>query len=375
MVLNTPPMGWNTWNTFGPNINEQLIMETADAMADKGLLEAGYEYIVIDDGWSLKSRDENDNLAADPEKFPHGIKYLADYIHSKGLKFGIYSSCGGLTCQGYPGSLDHEYQDAKFFVENGVDYLKYDWCYHPKNTDGWVLYNRMKMALNATGKNVLFSICNWGEEDTTKWARRVGGDMYRSTGDICDNFEIVKDIVRGQSCNFCLSGPSCYNDIDMLVCGMYSNTSCDDVSARTQYETHFKLWCMLSAPLMIGCDIRNADENTLALLKNRAYLSINRDAEQRPPIRVNAGDNNVIMLFKHLANGEYAVSMSNFESNVNGYKVILLAEIGFPGDGEWGLELTDIETGETRIYTTNIWPRDIMPYETKLYRGRAVKLR
>lgn len=132
---------------------------------------------------------------------------------------------------------------------------------------------------------------------------------------------------------------------------------------------------MLSAPLMIGCDIRNADENTLALLKNKAYLSINQDEEQRPPIRINVDDNNVIMLFKHLANGEYAVSMSNLEGKVNGYKVILLAEIGFPGDGEWGLELTDVDTGETAVYTNNIWPRDIRPYETKLYRGKVVKLR
>ena len=143
MLVKTPPMGWNSWNTFGKNINEQLIMETADAMVSTGLRDSGYKYIVIDDCWSLMERDENGDLAPDPEKFPHGIKYLADYIHSKGLKFGMYSCCGPKTCAGYPGSLNHEYQDALFFARNEVDFLKYDWCYHP-STKASVLYNLYK---------------------------------------------------------------------------------------------------------------------------------------------------------------------------------------------------------------------------------------
>lgn len=375
MIVKTPPMGWNTWNTFGENINEQLIMETADAMVEKGLLDAGYEYIVIDDCWSLKSRDENGNLVPDPSKFPHGMKYVADYVHSKGFKFGMYSCCGSLTCMGHPGSFEHEYQDAKFFAENDVDYLKYDWCYHPRTMDGWILYNRMRMALDATGKDIVFSICNWGEQEANKWVRKVGGDLYRSTGDISDSMESIMAIYNEQRDNFCLSGPNCYNDIDMLVCGMYGkgNVSSTGGCTKEQYETHFKLWCMLSAPLMIGCDVRNIDDETLALLKNKAYLSINQDADQRPPIRVSFGS--AIILFKHLADNEYALSITNTEEHVHGYHMMNFAEIGFPGFGEYGLELTDVDTGETGIYTTNLWPRDLNPYQTKIYRGKVVKLR
>lgn len=375
MIVKTPPMGWNTWNTFGENINEQLIMETADAMVEKGLLDAGYEYIVIDDCWSLKSRDENGNLVPDPAKFPHGMKYVADYVHSKGFKFGMYSCCGSLTCMGHPGSFEHECQDAKFFAENGVDYLKYDWCYHPRTMDGWILYNRMRMALDATGRDIVFSICNWGEQEANKWVRKVGGDLYRSTGDISDSMESIMAIYKEQRDNFCLSGPNCYNDIDMLVCGMYGkgNVSSTGGCTKEQYETHFKLWCMLSAPLMIGCDVRNIDDDTLALLKNKAYLAINQDADQRPPIRVGFGS--AIILFKHLADNEYALSITNVEEHVHGYHMMNFAEIGFPGFGEYGLELTDIDTGETGIYTTNLWPRDLNPYQTKIYRGKVVKLR
>ena len=144
MVVNNPPMGWNSWNTFGPNINEQLILETADAMVEKGYRDAGYEYVVIDDAWMLRERRDG-KLVVDPEKFPHGMKYVGDYIHSKGLKFGIYSAAGTLTCQGFPGSFGHEYEDARQFAEWGVDYLKYDYCFHPFTTYGHILYKRMEI--------------------------------------------------------------------------------------------------------------------------------------------------------------------------------------------------------------------------------------
>ena len=147
MVKLTPPMGWNSWNTFGANINEELIKETADVMAESGLLEKGYEYLVIDDCWSLKTRDENERLVPDPEKFPNGMKAVADYVHSKGLKFGMYSCAGNLTCAGYPGSFEHEFIDAKTFAEWGVDFLKYDYCYHSPIIHGQYLYRRMGLAL------------------------------------------------------------------------------------------------------------------------------------------------------------------------------------------------------------------------------------
>ena len=147
MVKLTPPMGWNSWNTFGENINEKLIMETADKMVEQGLLDCGYEYLVIDDCWSLRKRDEEGRLIADPEKFPHGMKAVADYVHSKGLKFGMYSCAGNLTCAGYPGSFEHEFIDADTFASWGVDFLKYDYCYHSNIIPGKYLYRRMGIAL------------------------------------------------------------------------------------------------------------------------------------------------------------------------------------------------------------------------------------
>ena len=181
MFVKKPPMGFNTWNTFGEKINEDLIMETADAMVHEGLLDAGYEYLVIDDCWSEYDRDpKTHQLVPHHEKFPHGIKYVADYVHAKGLKFGIYSCAGVRTCADYPGSYDHEYLDAKTFASWGVDYLKYDYCNKPGQTDGPFLYRRMGMALRNCGRDILFSACNWGIDDVWSWARSVGADIYRS---------------------------------------------------------------------------------------------------------------------------------------------------------------------------------------------------
>ena len=167
----TPPMGWNSWNTFTWEISEQLIKEAADAMADSGLKDAGYEYIVIDDCWSLHERDAEGRLQADPEKFPHGMKYVADYVHSKGLKFGMYSCAGAITCASYPASYEHEFIDAKTFAEWGVDYLKYDYCFHSIGNPGHLLYKRMGIALANSGRDILFSACSWGADDTRVWIK------------------------------------------------------------------------------------------------------------------------------------------------------------------------------------------------------------
>ena len=178
----TPPMGWNSWNTFTWNINEDLVCGAADALCASGLKDKGYEYVVIDDCWSLKQRDENGRLVPDPEKFPHGMKAVADYVHSKGLKFGMYSCCGTHTCAGYPGSFEHEFVDAETFASWGVDYLKYDNCYKPKHMDGEVLYKRMSLALRNCGRDIVLSACNWGNEDVHSWIRSSGGFARRFTG-------------------------------------------------------------------------------------------------------------------------------------------------------------------------------------------------
>lgn len=234
-------MGWNSWNTFGGNINEDVILETADAMVNEGLLDAGYEYLTIDDHWSEMKRDSNGMLVADRKCFPHGMKYVADYVHSKGLKFGMYSCCGPKTCGGYPGSFGHEFDDARYFASVGVDLLKYDNCYHPSNPS-MLSYNRMSLALKASGRDILFSACNWGNEEVWKWARSAGIDMYRSTGDIFDTFESIRKLSESQISNLGYSGAGCFNDIDMLVVGLRGkgNVGVDDGCTDSQYRYHFR---------------------------------------------------------------------------------------------------------------------------------------
>ena len=192
MLVNRPPMGWNTWNTFGHAISDSLVRESADAFERLGLKEAGYQYIVIDDCWSLKTRDsQTDRLVPDPEKFPEGMKAVADYVHSKGLKFGMYSCAGNLTCAGYPGSFEHEFIDAQTFAEWNVDFLKYDYCYHSPIIHGKYLYRRMGLALENCGRDILFSACSWGADETHEWIKSTGASMWRSTGDIFDTWQSV----------------------------------------------------------------------------------------------------------------------------------------------------------------------------------------
>lgn len=377
MTVNTPPMGWNTWNTFGENISEDLIIETCDAMIEKGLRDAGYTYVVIDDCWSCRERDSEGRLRADPEKFPHGIKYLADYVHSKGMKLGIYSCCGPKTCMGYPGSLDHEFIDARFFAENEVDYLKYDWCYHPRIIEGRVFYNRMKMALNASGRDIVFSVCNWGQDGLFDWIRGVGGDLYRSTGDISDNFTSIREIFRSQIDNLPLSGPNCFNDLDMLVCGMNNkgNVSAGGCSFE-EYKTHFALWCMAQSPLMIGCDVRNIDDQTLALLKNPELIAIDQDPAVRPVVFRQWPWMNMHSYAKHLANGEYAFALVNFNDEDPQTVSYCFAEIGLPLTGEWGFRLRDCDTGEEfeKIFEDKV-SATLQPHSARVFRGRPVRIR
>ena len=244
MIAQKPPMGWNSWNTFGININESLIFQIADTMVEKGYRDAGYEYLIIDDCWSLKERDASGNLVPDPEKFPNGMKAVADYIHSKGLKFGMYSCAGILTCAGYPSSYDHEFQDAALFAEWEIDYLKYDYCNFPKNADCINRYQTMSMALKATGRDILFAACNWGSEDSWNWMRSIGAHSYRSTGDIFDNFRSFIGIFQSQLEHLSQSGPYCFNDMDMLTVGMYNkgNVAIGKPCTDNEYRMQFSLW-------------------------------------------------------------------------------------------------------------------------------------
>ena len=351
MLAKKPPMGWNSWNTFGENINEALIKETADAMVATGMRDAGYEYLVIDDCWSMKERDKNGNLVADPVKFPNGMKAVADYVHDKGLKFGMYSCCGPLTCAGYPGSWGHEFDDAKFFANVGIDFLKYDNCYHP-SMPSHMSYNRMSLALKSTGRDILFSACNWGNAHVETWARSCGVDMYRSTGDIFDSFDSIRKISESQKDKLAYSSAGCFNDMDMLVVGMKGVGNVGENMgfsgcSEAEYRYHFGLWCMMLSPLMIGCDVRNMDPSIYKLLTNKDLIAINQDEDTRPPmfIRDNAGSTEALLTFRHLSNGRFAFGFFN---NYDSDKTFMIPyyEIGLDPLCGWGFELTDVFTGE-----------------------------
>lgn len=314
MLAQTPPMGWNSWNTFGPNISEALVRETADAFVTQGLKDAGYEYVVIDDLWEAPERDAAGRLAADPEKFPRGIKPLADYVHSRGLRFGIYSCAGSHTCGVKPASYGYEEEDAQTFAEWGVDFLKYDFCYKPMGVDGRSLYERMGQALRATGRPILFSACEWGVMHPWDWAApRAGVHMWRTTGDINDGWESMSDIGFEKQKNLeRFAGPGRWNDPDMLIVGMrgkgnVAHGGCTD----EEYRTHFTLWCMLAAPLMIGCDVRNMDGATKDVLTAPEVIAVNQDPLGCQGYCLGSDGNKAEVWKKVLADGSVAVGLFN----------------------------------------------------------------
>lgn len=347
MLSKTPPMGFNTWNTFGENINETIIKETADAMVEKGLLDAGYEYLVIDDCWSERERDpESGKIVPDKNKFPNGMKAVSDYVHSKGLKFGMYSCAGTRTCADYPGSFDHEFLDAETFAEYGADFLKYDFCFRPDSANGPLLYRKMGMALRACGREILYSACNWGNDEVNTWIRSAGAHMYRSTGDINDSFVSMRDISTSQIDNLAYSAPGCFNDIDMLTIGMYGkgnvgSCGCND----TDYKTQFAIWCMFSAPLMLGGDIRTLNDNMLELVKNKRLIRINQDEEARPAFVVSKQGKDRLVFAKLLSDNEVAILFVNLSENDS--KIDFFFEnLGIPAASGYGLEMIDAFSGE-----------------------------
>ena len=374
MIKNTPPMGWNSWNTFGENINEQLIFETADKMVESGLKDSGYDYLVIDDCWSLKERDKNGKLVADPEKFPHGMRAVADYVHSKGLKFGMYSCAGNLTCAGYPGSFEHEFTDAKTFAEWGVDFLKYDYCYHSDIIHGKYLYRRMGLALRNCGRDILFSACSWGADNTAEWMRETGANMWRSTGDIFDTWESVKKLTEQQESILPYGGVGCFNDMDMLIVGMYGkgNVGLDGLN-DTQYKTHFSIWSLFASPLMIGCDIRNINKATLDILSNKELIKINQDTDCRQIIKVQTiwGGDNLKCYARYLENGDIAIGMFNFAPE-NGTARINIDQLGIPESTGKTLEMKEVWSGESVVVKNGSFAHDIPAYDCLVYRCRVI---
>ena len=372
ILAQTPPMGFNTWNTFGPNINEQMLLEITDMIVEQGYRDAGYEYVVIDDCWSLRERDEDGNLVPDPEKFPHGMKYVADYVHSKGLKFGMYSCAGTRTCAGYPGSFDHEFQDARLFASWGVDFLKYDYCYFPSNGDGKQRYLVMAQALRASGRDILFSACNWGSHEPWNWMRSIGAHMYRSTGDIWDNFPSTAAIMKSQMDKFNANASGCFNDMDMLTVGMNGQGNVGDPNCNTytEYETQFAYWCFCASPLMMGADIRKVGEEYRTLLQHKGLIALNQDAECRPAWMVK-DERGYYVFVRHLADGEFAIGVFNFHEN-DQYAVVMFSDLGVPVGSGVKLALTDVMTGEQLAPRRDDLMAEVKGHHFRIWRAKFV---
>lgn len=316
----TPPMGWNSWNAFEcEGVNETVIREMADAMVEKGLKDVGYEYIVIDDCWQI-GRDDNGYIIVDKEKFPSGIKALADYVHAKGLKFGIYSDAGTMTCARRPGSKGYEFKDAETYAKWGVDYLKYDWCF-TEGQDAKQSYKFMRDALYKAGRPIVFSMCEWGENKPWEWAKDVG-HLWRTTldidmngrfdGNVNGNLFGWSDLVDMQVGLEKYAGPGHWNDPDMLAVG--NNMPINEARA------HFTMWAMLAAPLMAGNDLRTMSFSDQEILTNKELIAINQDALGKQGFKIKDYGNFEVWQ-KPLSNGEIAICLFNREIKNKKYEV------------------------------------------------------
>jgi alpha-galactosidase len=361
----TPPMGWNSWNKFGCDINERLIREVADAMVATGMRDAGYQFVNLDDCWHGK-RDASGTIQPDPERFPGGLAALADYVHAKGLKIGIYSDAGTMTCAKRPGSGDFEAKDAAQYARWGFDYLKYDWC-NTEGRDPRTSYARMRDALVATGRPIVFSICEWGSNDPWLWAKGVG-HLWRTTGDIgicwekagCkQDWELgVMNILDLQVGLERYSGPGHWNDPDMLQVGN-GLTEAED-------RAHFSMWAMLAAPLLAGNDLRAMSDATRAILTNREVVAIDQDplGEQAHKLR---DDGSEEIWVRRLNGGRHAIAFLNRGAGPVRLSVTW-KELGWEPARE--VVFRDVWTHEdlppvTDVFTARVAPHDVVVVVTK----------
>ncbi|MCU7550880.1 glycoside hydrolase family 27 protein [Chitinophagaceae bacterium LB-8] len=381
-----PPMGWMTWNYFGVDINEQTIREMADAMVASGMVKAGFNYIFIDDGWQ-GGRDNKNNLIPDPKKFPSGIQALADYMHAKGIKLGIYSDAAQLTCAGYTASLGFEEQDAKTFASWEIDYLKYDYCGAPQDSATAITrYTRMGKALHKSGREIMFGICEWGDRKPWYWAKNSGGQLWRTTADIRDKWRSLEspksvtdlhrvgagilDIVDINADLHSFAGSGGWNDPDMLMVGLYGKkgpsgylggTGCNDI----EYQSQMSLWSIMNAPLIAANDLRNMNEPTRRILLNEEVIALNQDPLGQQAERKVKGDIwNVFV--KPLSNGDYTVAVLN-RSNVPQTSGIDFNELGLDGT----YEIRDLWQHKN-IGKGKRWKGIVQSHETKLFRLRKL---
>jgi alpha-galactosidase len=372
-LVATPPMGFNTWNRFGLEIDERLVRETIEALVEGGLRDAGYRYVNLDDGWMAPERDRHGRLTPDPKRFPNGIAALVEEAHRAGLKLGLYSDCGTRTCGGLPASYGHERDDAETLVAWGIDYLKQDWCHVPfedfpgrsEAEVAEVLYGRISDALVATGHPVVLSMCCWGHGYPWEWARGVA-HLWRTTGDIADVFSSAEREFRGDMVGIFhrnvvladFAGPGGFNDPDMLEVG-------NGGMSAVEYQSHFALWCLMAAPLLIGTDVRSLSPETAALLKNRALIAVNQDPLGRQA-RLVQSHQGVHVLVKPLAGGEAAVGVFNERDRPGSVTVRWGDLLDNAGAGLWA---RDLWTGaERRVVGAEVVQTP--PHATLLYRLR-----
>jgi alpha-galactosidase len=324
-LARTPPMGWNSWNKFASRVDDATVRSIADAMASNGMRDAGYRYINIDDTWEA-GRDAQGNIQTN-KKFPD-MKALADYVHSKGLKLGIYSSPGPNTCAGYEGSYGHEEQDARTYAAWGIDYLKYDWCgARTLYTDEEMpaLYQKMGDALLATGRPIVYSLCQYGRLDVWKWGADAGGNLWRTTGDIRDAWDSMSRIGFGQNDLAPWAKPGHWNDPDMLEIGNGGMT-------ETEYKTHMSLWAILAAPLLAGNDLRSMSPAILDILTNREVIAVDQDKDGKQGSRAwKSGDQEIWV--RQLSGGAQAVAVFNRASD-EAKVTVRWADLGISGKGK-----------------------------------------
>lgn len=369
-----PPMGWMTWNLFQGNINEQLIRETADAMVEGGFRDAGYEYIFIDDLWQ-GGRDRQNNIIPDPEKFPNGIKALADYVHSKGLKLGIYSDAAQLTCGGWTASLGFEEQDARTFASWGIDYLKYDYCNAPEDSaTARHRYRTMANALQNSGRDIVLGICEWGQRQCEEWCEEVGGQLWRTSYDVRDMWkDIVKeggmgiiDIVNVTAPLARYVRPGQWPDMDMLVVGLNGTGGpSSDLGGvgctQTEYQTQMSMWCMMASPLAMTNDLRKVSEDDRRILLNPEIIAINQDVLGKAAERKVMNDNYQIFV-RPLADGSHAVALLNTSE-----KPLTLtadfASLGFAGK----YTVRDVWQHKDVARNASKCKGRVMPHETRVF--------
>jgi alpha-galactosidase len=345
-LARTPPMGWNSWNKFQDVFDDATVRQMADAMASTGMSKAGYTYIVVDEGWT-SGRDANGNIVGNG-KFPN-MKALAGYVHSKGLKIGIYSSPGPQSCSGkmgggYQGSYGHEEQDARTFAEWGYDYLKYDWCsagsvYGSTREEERGAYQKMGEALLSSGRPIVYSLCQYGAADVWKWGAKTGGNLWRTTSDIADRWDSMERIGFAQIDIAGYAQPGHWNDPDMLEVGNGGMTA-------DEYRTHMSLWCLLSAPLMAGNDLRTMTEETKSILMNPDAIAIDQDREPKPVERLSQQGKSEVLV-RPLGGNAFAVGLFNRGDQP--------AEIGFRWDA---LKFDTGLYGFRRLQVQDLWKHE-----------------